>query len=561
MDLPREIVWTILNHTDSMRDRVACMMASPRIDVEPLERVVCRMDGIDLGKLLKAGAPVRVLDAFIARHWPIDVRDYHLVAAACGDVPDAVDWVVDRVGDALAGWPLHPHPVPPVDDAPTLWAEAGRCHSRWGTSDRNRPQYAGPVVDAMCEAAHRDRPTVLERLLDRFPFNRESLQGHGLLDCLMRDAAMGGAVGVVAHLHAQRSTPLGSNRPCRCPLDVGTVAARANRPDVLALLESAKCQGRFKLDPLDRRTFEPIRDGLEATTRWLLSALDVASWPEPCHSISDALVAAAEKGHVAVLAAVEGIGAQRCPLEALVRAAAKGHLDVLRWAAGDIHVRTDAARPQGIDPCTKDAIQGGEMSTSDAVEGRRHVEAWPSLAIGQAAANEGHTNIVEWLAARPDARRTLDVGAARLALGRGHTDVASVLHDAGIAPFDQWDALYAAIRSYRVEVVRAVAYRPGVWCTSRAIEYALTKTGGWRVLDAVRERYGDGPVREAVPRLSGMHMPCQTVRWLSRCIPDLCLASALANPERSLYAGYCCRQLQDKDRCPSRCSCPACLHN
>jgi hypothetical protein len=550
-DLPPEVMSCVLEHAGSLRDRVAWAIAAPSLAPDTITEMAIKDAGVDLHGLLMAGAPLGVVEAFAARRLP-PVGPSDLAAAARGGRVDVLEWVHQRLDPRRPKWFLHApekqgrRPVR-VDGKGRAWyddAIGGRCWAnddrqnlRWGPRHYLEEQYAGPVVDALCEAAHHGRLAALRWLLDNYP--RHTMGGQrcasALHDCLACDAASGpceeAALETLQFLHGLTTTTVGAppdDDRCRCPREAGIAAAQAGNTRVLNWMIEARCSGAFRAykGPVREPDLRPIAEGNVRATRWLIGAWDMASWRAPHTALNRVLAVAASCGHVEVIALVHGVGDHRCTLEALIAAAEAGMLDVLRWAAGETE------NPPRVP-----------------------VRAWPSLAIGRAAARHGWSRAVRWMAARADAHLALDIGAARAALRHGMAYTALLIRDAGIAPFDQWDALDAAVFSRNLDCI-GIALRGGARLTGSALRLAL-KAKDPEIVALVAPHYSADKRQKAVKALYGRRLPCAVLSWLAQHAPAVCIAGALVHP--ALAKDHKCRtDTNDQYRCPARCPCHAC---
>ncbi|AJF98008.1 ankyrin repeat protein [Pandoravirus inopinatum] len=529
-DMPPEIIALILGHVSSLRDRVACVAASSLLAVEPLSRAAASLcPSTTIERFMEVGAPLDAIQYIGSRHHK-RVLPKHVEAAACGGRRDVVEWVLEHAGLPA----MHRcRPLDAYEEDPDSVDVGGkrkrkrepasyeRIHRRWGVNAYSR-QHAGPLVEALCESAHRGHVDVLDLLLDACALSANRDLDAALLDCLSVEATSAPGTATFDYLCRRRRRRgnggssgqargrFRAHAPCCCPHAAYDAAVQDDRVDLVAWMHQAECDAAPHFShPCHRSVYKSIRQGKMAVSRWLVDVLDVARWPEVDECLADALVKAAEHGHVDVLALVHGLGVQVCPLRALVCAAHAGHVEVLEWAAGT-HDRGNAY---------------GLM-----VGRSRPVAAWPSVAIGQAAAINGRTRTIQWLLQRSDVLKTLDVGAARAALRRGHYTIGNMLHEHGIAPYDQWDALGAAVASGKMDAIASVVNR-GARCTSAALREAFCRSDE-KIIAFLYTSFGDiqDPLSEAINALAGVEVELEPVAWiLANADDQVCLAGLLAH--------------------------------
>lgn len=540
--LPPEIVWCILGHVSHPRDHLACVLASPLFKGEPLVDVVARWPGATVPALLRAGAPLALVKRVVASR-RVRVRGALLVPAARGGRLDVVQWI-------------HEHSDPPAQvnvgtcdfhykDSVCAHGHWSRCCYESGELARRRARhnegqcalrYIGVPIEAMYEAAHYGRLSVLDWLLTtRHATDLVSAHpiAHGaqqtpsrhlmhiaLVEALVVDAVSGPArsTGALAYLHAYGIGALGPSDAgtCRCAPRAGLAAARADRLDALQWMRDVKCDAR--LDPAGRvgrsALCNAIRCGRVGMARWLVEALEVSRWPDLDPHVREGLTEAARSGHLSTLQLVHGVGAQACTQDVVYMAARHARVDVLRWAMGDETTGAPAAAPR--------------------------IAGWPSPAIGHAAAKNGHESVVRWLAGRSDARRNLGTGASAIALRKGRLTIAALLHDVGIAPFDRWDSLHAAVCSGQAHIIRRVI-AGGAAHSALAVAKAI-RLADTDILALLCEHYGTGRLQRSINILAGKALPSATVGWIAANAPHVCVAEAGAWSRRAR----------------AHCRCPAC---
>ncbi|AVK74817.1 hypothetical protein pqer_cds_395 [Pandoravirus quercus] len=528
-DMPPEIIALILGHVSSLRDRVACATASSLLAVEPLSRAAASLcPSSTIERFMEVGAPLDAIQCVVSRRHKQVLPD-HIEAAACGGRRDVVEWVIAQAGlpAMLRCRPVIAYESP--DNNTTIVrakrkrepASYERIHRRWGVNAYSRQQ-AGPLVEALCESAYRGHTHVLDLLLNACALSTTNSPDAALLDCLSVEAVSAPGASTFGYLCRRRRRhnggsggqakdwPRAPQARCCCPHAAYDIAVQDDRADIVAWMHQAECDAApYFSHPCHRSVYESIRQGKMAVSRWLVDVLDIARWPEVDECLADALVTAAECGHADVLALVHGLGVQACPLRALVCAAHEGHVQVLEWAAG---------------------THGTGNADGHMVGRTRPVAAWPSVAIGQAAALNGRTRTVRWLLQRSDVSKTLDVGAARGALRRGHYMIGNMLHEHGIAPYDQWDALCAAVASGKMDAIASVVNR-GARCTSAALREAFCRSDE-KIIAFLYTSFGDiqDPLSEAINALAGVKVEPKPLAWiLANANDKVCLAGLLVH--------------------------------
>ncbi|AGO82508.1 Ankyrin repeat incomplete domain containing protein [Pandoravirus dulcis] len=540
--LPPEIVWHILAYVPHPRDHLACVLASPLFKGAPLVDVVARWSGASVPALLRAGAPLALIERVVGSR-RVRVRDALLIPAARGGRLDVVQWI-------------HEHSNPPAQvgmgtydfhyrDSVCMHGEQSRCCytseelTRRGARHNNghcAVRYTGASIEAMYEAAHYGRLDVLDWLLmtrhatdlvsahliahGAQPTLSRHLMHGALVEALVVEAASGPArsTDVLAYLHAYGVNALGPSDAgtCRCAPRAALAAARADRLDALQWMRDAKCDAR--LDPAGHvarsALCDAIRCGRVGTARWLIEAMDVSHWRDIDPRLQESLTDAARSGHLSTLQLIHGIGAQACAQDVVRAAAQHARIDILKWVMGDEAAAAPAAVPR--------------------------IAGWPSLIIGHAAVKKGHESVVRWLAGRSDARRNLGTGASAIALRKGHLGIAVLLHDAGIAPFDRWDSLCAAVRTGQAHIVQRVI-AGGAAHSALAVAKAV-RLADTNIIALLCEHYGTGRLQQSIDILAGKALPSATISWIAGNAPHVCVAEAGARSRRARV----------------HCRCPAC---
>ncbi|WBR14920.1 Ankyrin repeat protein [Pandoravirus kuranda] len=530
--IPVELLWHIQGYLVHPRDHAACVLASRLFSLALLRRSLCEVSAY---KLLRARAPLDVIQRALVHPTEADAERLTGSGAHLGRL-DVVAWAYDHLD---ADYVLYTCSADRMPNKHVL-VDGYWNRKRWQSiklfpSDV-RKRYVGIAVNAMHEAAYRGNVDVLKWLLDRhFPPGgaRPDHLERDLFTALVADAAGGVAAStdIVAYLHhygQSRFPPVNDmyrGRVCACPMRTWEAAANADRGDMLAWLDASACSGRFNPDLVpwaspvrEARGRHPLilamQQGAASASEWLGRALGVPTWPSADPLLAAALVTAASRGHVRVLRAFHGLGAQSCPPSALLEAASAGRIEVLQWAMGD-GAATQHAVPR--------------------------IPGWPSPSIGCAAAAHGHIDAVRWLVARSDASVNVGVGAHVAAVRANHMGVACTLIDAHILPLDQWDALYAAVKSRDPNMIRCVAER-GAACSARALACAIRQSDTTAVALLCR-LYGTVRVQEALDLLAGCCTQMDAVAWIRDSVPGACVAQVGARRWLACRCPRCCQGL------------------
>lgn len=548
-DMPVEVVQMITQHLGTPRDLAAFVMAAPHLVADSVAVRVARMIGFARASdALTCGAPLAAVVALFAE-WDEPVAVHMLGDAAEGGRLDVVKWVYERVAgglrDALDGWTAR-RCNDPSDSCTSSESECENknnddtdsdsddqgCVSESSSSSsccetagklmtwrarRQATRVRDPCgssartvdlmwLDALLRASRKRHLGVLDWLVTGPCYgNAPAWRVRPLYNNAMIEAAARGHLDVLVALHKALGAPsrCGLTSRCVCPPEIGIAAVQADRSDVVAWLNDARCRGVPLLSP------NAIGAAIVKGHRPRFIA-----WAAAHGYAADAacLVDLAQRDAVRTLALVHDTGLRACTAEAIRAAARAGSLGVLQWAAGD-----DPSAP-------------------------RAGAAWRPTDVAMLAATNRRVDVITWLRTRQDGQRVLTVGVARAALAAGCIDAA-----AHIRPFATWDALEAAVASGNVETVRAVADAGGV-CSPAAFVGAI-RHGGSDVLAFLCERYGVAFVEGALASLAGIACAAPCLHWLATypATAHLCLAEA--------YAANLGRGEVDAS---GSCRCPAC---
>lgn len=550
-DMPAEVVQMIVRCLDAPRDLGVFAIAASHLAIDPVAPQVARLVGFErASEVLARGAPLpAVIDLFA--EWDEPVAIHMLGDAAEGGRLDVVEWVYARVSDGMrdteARHPMRTHH--PMHCRRRTAPHSNRFYSDSCSSDSDEddagevdaanPTPAGTAqpmdlsssssswcssyvlencpknkhadellwVDALARAARKRHLDVVGWIVDGPCYGGAPVfRVRPFYHTVMIEAAARGHLDVLVALH--RAVALGSGRRCQCPAEIGIAAVQADRPDVVAWLNSTECRGTPPLTPA------AIGAAIVRGHRPRFIA-----WAAAQGYTADAacLVDLAQRDAVRTLALAHDTGLRACTPEAVRAAARAGSLNVLKWAASGDDDGGSAAAP-------------------------RVGAAWRPTDVAMLAATNRRVDVIAWLRTRQDGQRALTVGVARAALAAGCVDAAS-----HIRPFGTWDALEAAVASGNTETVRAVADAGGV-CSPAAFVGAI-RCGGSDVLAFLCDRYGVTFVEGALASLAGVPCAPACLDWLAThpATAHLCLAEA--------HAAILARGEVDTPGC---CRCPVC---
>ncbi|AJF96843.1 ankyrin repeat protein [Pandoravirus inopinatum] len=536
VDLPAEIIAHILGCLASLRDLAACAATcSALVDTTVLEAAASRFAHATGPRLLEAGAPLCVIQRVVQDRALTDVPHEWVVAATRGGRIDVVEWVCN-----VATFP------------PATLPRAKRARRERDDSNpapgqkRVRPDigYDSPIVDALYESLNHGKHDAFAWLLDNWErpvFGLPPGPSARPVESLLVEAvhAPGTPFDIIACIHGDCPSTRFT-----CSDTVHLAAADADRVDVITWLHSLGCRCNPP-SPSDGDAndlfWRALYTGSAKVARWVYDTFGLCKHRHRCATeFQRIFVDMGSRGHASCAALLCNLGFGPLSVEFLIAAARAGHLDVLSQCMDD--------RP----------------GDDNGAGGHRPIVAvgWPSLAIGHAAAAAGRGDVIRWLAGRADARRNLSVGAARLALESGHFDVVLVLHEAGIAPFDRWNSLCAALTG---DIARAghgltaptpttvalVAAYVGA-CDPSVFVEAL-RCGGDQIVAFLCERYGTGHAQAAVDAIAGSPLCENALLWLRDNVAGICVADACAYFHMADVDGY------SRDKPSPMCWCPRCF--
>ncbi|AGO84345.1 hypothetical protein psal_cds_521 [Pandoravirus salinus] len=302
---------------------------------------------------------------------------------------------------------------------------------------------------------------------------------------------------------------------CICGESVLPWILESDLPIALATLRRTGCR-RAKRE--SRFLFaRAIESGAVDVARLLAERRPENATPLVPHEAS--VLTAASKGHVDVLAWLYKERQYEMPAEVLGAAARAGHLGILDWAA-----RARNGRP---------------------------IASWSARYVAYAAVSGNNLGpVIEWLLTRPIDRRDLSVGVAKAALARHGIVVPLLLHNAGIAPFDTWDALEMAVDKGSTYSARVVVSNGG-HCDLAVLTRCLSQHDEG-MITLLADRYTSADIQTVLD--SGLVGICSwaPIAWLVGNVPGLCVRDAHAIFTAPLSMG----PYPDPCAC-ARCRCPA----
>lgn len=549
-DLPLEVRAAIFSHVDEARDMAALYFAHAGLLARPLVVEVADRLGVGIvRRAIAAGASLPTVLCLGARigmddHlWKRAARGL-LRDAVCGGHLDVVQWLCVagdiKNADPSCGVPTRGHfrflrqdanrdhddgdddgdalsdPNIIEDDAMAAaacdgtivaWAKAdkrlARTEALWCYGDLSRPMRTEVhLAAALGAAVDADRGDLVRCLLDHWPMRSAGKVLAERLPKLFGRAVRAGSVLVVEALHGLSCE--GAQTQCACPVDVGKTAVRYGRLDVIQWLSAAGC--RAAQPPTLCSIEMAIQYGHAPVVRWaharVRKPLDSAVSPK-------VLAQAAGRGYVEALVEVHRLGAIASTRALAVAAARHDQVRVLKWIAGE--------EPPGPP-----------------------LDGWAEPRLGHAAF--ASPTVVAWMLTRPDARRLLTVGVARHALRTGRQAVPLLLHDAGIAPLYQWNAVATVAACDRPCLpLIAQLIDKGALVDVEAVKVGIV-SGRVDLLAALCLAAQFDTVQAAVDDMAGSgQFHTQSAQWLADHVPGLCLADAYGDSKIVASADLRCR--------------------
>ncbi|AJF96841.1 hypothetical protein TW95_gp0107 [Pandoravirus inopinatum] len=542
IDLPLEMRAAIFSHVHEACDMVALFFACPALSVRPLaDEVVDRLGARTVRLAIAAGAPLPTV-LYLGTRVGMDDHRWNYAArgllcdAVCGGHLDVVRWL------CLAGEIKDADPfcgVPPQDYARFMGDIAGRnggtlsesivednfmaattCDDAivaWGEWDRNLQRREAlwcydksshpmrtevHVAAALGMAVNADRGDLVRCLLDYWPARSASKAPAQRLPRLFERAVRIGSVSAIEALH-RLSCDDGQAR-CACPVEVGKIAIQHGCIDAIHWLSAAGC--RAAPPPTLCSIEMAMEHGHASVVQWacarIRKPLDSAVSPK-------VLAQAAERGYVEALVEVHRLGAIASTRALALAAARHDQVRVLKWVAGE-----DPPGPP--------------------------LDGWAEPRLGHAAF--ASPAVVAWMLTRPDAHRLLTVGVARHALRLGHHVVPLLLHNAGIAPLDQWNAVAtvaACDRPYLPLIAQLID--EGALVDVEAVKIGIA-SGRVDLLAVLCLAAPFDAIQAAVDDVAGSGQFCHcSAQWLAGNVPGLCLADAYGDSKVVASADLRCR--------------------
>lgn len=342
--------------------------------------------------------------------------------------------------------------------------------------------------------------------------------GHSIESLQVRAARIG-QIGVVAYFHDYAATPPRRSAfgvRCQCCAAVATAAIANGRLDVLRWMVDAYCSALG--DSVDRLG-DAIASGQADVARWLARVLNFDGSQKKLH---DAHVERAiARGHVETVALAHDSGLCTITVSHLVSAVRHESFGVLDWA----------------------------MRASRRPPDQRPVDAWRPSALAWAAAKHNSIGSIRWLLSKPEGRRAMTTAVARTAVKKRRFGIMHLLQAEGVAPFDQWDALAAAVSSGDTKCVKIVAHY-GAHHAPHVLIKAI-KSGKLDIVSFLCRHYGHDHVQQAVDATAHRAYIMYIFDWLHASVPTLCVAAiqgaALAR------GGTLSKRLAEPCRCALRC--------
>ncbi|AVK76583.1 hypothetical protein pneo_cds_976 [Pandoravirus neocaledonia] len=485
-DLPVEILVHIVSFLRCPRHVVACAQASPLLSSGPTPQLIEKWlrSGRFWG-VVACGAPLDVV-AHLHHVW---------VAQTTWDIPPT--W--DNVHEAARGGRL--------DVVRFLFGHAEPRRGIWGGEYKSMKKAVQCALDS-------DNADLLMWLLANCPFDRFGRAAVSMDRMAMR-AACRGRMRIIERLHEEK-TRRARGRRCGCARSLGLAAVRHGHVDILCTLSTMGCTA---VPTPSRRTIEEALDRDQAR---------VIDWIGKVNPAAFSRVSNASMVKAACVDRHHALDRMRfwitsCAVEVLVAASKAGMVEFLSWAVGD-----------------------GSNGASQRQDKRDPIPSWDGQAIAYAAALSGCSKVIRWMLQHPVARNGITVGVARCALVANHINAAVVIHDAGAALFNEYDALTLAVRHGGLASVRAVADRGGI-CDVETIVSALDSATEKIVM--LCARYGTDLVQPALDRVAGRQSRTEPLIWLRNHVPGICLA------ERHSYLTSKATSSVPVPRCRCRCCC------
>jgi hypothetical protein len=365
----------------------------------------------------------------------------------------------------------------------------------------------GPVylttseVDDLASAIVRAQGTEMVDLIMR---HRVRVSNGWIVERMASFAGARGRVDIVALMYEGslvRYDHLAASAPRDIALSAWESAIEADQVEVICWIhENCTLDGRTKGFADAKALSRAVFLGSVRVARWMASALVGRD------ATGDQRIDAVDCGHASgqrleTMIVMHAAGLLTITRSNIMCAADHGNLDLLRWAAGD-------------------AVEG-------IIHGDRNpIPEWNVRWAAWGALRRGRLDVVQWVLTKRDAPHAIGVEYVRVALARGHIDIALAIHNAGLVRLCEWESLRDAVRSDRVDVVRAVA-DAGSPCSWRTLAAAL-KHASPPVVDYLCDRFGTAEAQRAVDAVATRPGSGMAVERLRAIVgpDDLCVAAA-----------------------------------
>nr|UDO47175.1 hypothetical protein [Pandoravirus massiliensis] len=304
---------------------------------------------------------------------------------------------------------------------------------------------------------------------------------------------------------------------CCCPTAVAEAAVAGEQRHVLQWMRAVGCQA---FACTTKQLSVAIRDGNDCMVDAITSMLadearvvnqDVRSRVMGCVD-EQALVHAAQKGHVRALAIAHTRGFVSLTANVLGAAAAAGKLNVLRWAAGE----TVPGVESRFAPPTRLPWDDRVVTWSAAL--------WAGVDV----------TVLDWLLARPETRPHFDAVMARTMLVQNRPTVAFWMHDVGVVSLADWESLEAAIIA-GVKCLNGMLDR-GAACSPRAIAAALMHSHNADAIDLLCKRCGYDNLYEAL-RMHVHAVDNEAIHWVRDNVPGVDVTPIIEAAQAHALAG------------------------
>lgn len=522
LDLPNEVLRSILLSLQSLKALDCCARASPLLGscLTLAEAFVKWYEPDFVPRLVATGAPVAVVRHVLGA-WKLRARWPFLRSAALGNCVETIQWLCDHVDPAGTG-----HSMSGALDPQFTALEVDCVNVADALSGVFDAAISEGCVDAFCWlvgnvkwTTFRDSGAFIESIARKLVVAKKDGHSAQRLD-------------MFAHMHRDaryRDWAEHKGKNCLCPAKLGSRAVHEDRADVAEWMYIHRCESRY--EPNQHCLQKAIKRGWPRVVHW---AAHVLAEPDADGTLvfprlgAPLLIKAISKGHVAAAVTAHQLGVVRCtPYVIASTIGSPSALDMVQWVAGERILDSDYTLVEG--------------------EGTLLEDCWgPWLAV--IAIVDARSRVLDWLYERPDAARIFTASAARKAVRIGHLEAALRIHQMGWASFSTWNALSAALDTKKLQTVQAVATN-GALCDAHLLSVAI-RTCPTSIVEFLCEHYGLGYLQEAVDNVGGYKIDLDTLGWIRRNAPHVCLREATI----SLFTA----EAQLADTWPHACECPAC---